>query len=206
MNSTHKIIVSFLLASTLVNAQSIHIDSVGVNLGLASMPTNQVDKSGALILDKSPDEQYYHTEFYTLVGGVFNDTSYKPTINAIANTNNDFNNYVLLVGVNKYFEFEKYDLYLGLLAGAGSQNWNYNPLHSTQIQNKSSSSLVGAIQVGAEYDLSNKLHLGLNTKYYAHNYKAVLESTNKTSSEINHNYSYSLSIGLRYSFGKSTAK
>ena len=200
MNSKNKIIVSLLLASTLVNAQSIHIDSVGANIGLASMPITQVDKRGSVVLDRTPDEQYFHTELYTLIGGVFDDTSYKPTVNAIANINNDFNNYTLLVGVNKYFEYEKYDLYLGLLAGAGMQRWNYNPIKHTQVEDKSSDSLVGAIQVGAEYDLSDKLHLGVNSKYYIHSYTAALEATSTTYTELNHDYSYSLSFGLRYSF------
>jgi len=197
-----KILLSLLLASTLVNAESIGIDSVGANLGLAGMPTDQVDKSGSLTLDRDPDELYFHGELYTLIGGVFSDTSYKPTLNVIANINSDFNNYMLLAGVNKYFEYETYDLYLGLLAGAGYQNWSYNPLHSTQTTDKSSSSPVGAIQAGAEYDLTNSLHLGVNTKLYAHQYTAVLEPTTSTSSEINHNFSYSLSVGLRYSFGE----
>lgn len=200
MNS-NKIILSFLLASTLVNAQSIGIDSIGGNLGLAWMPTDQVDKSGTITLDKVPDEQYFHAELYTLIGGVFDDASYKPTINAIANINGDFNNYMFLVGLNKYFEFNNYDLYLGLLVGAGSQNWKYNPLNSTQIEKKSSSSFVGAIQAGAEYDLSQSFHLGVNSKLYGHQYTAVLEPTSDISSELNHNYSYSISIGLRYSFG-----
>ncbi len=200
MNANNKILLSLVLASTLVNAQSIHIDSVGANIGLASMPITQVDKRGSLILSRAPEEQYFNTELYTLVGGVFDDTSYKPSINAIANFNKDFNNYTLLVGVNKYFEYEKYDFYLGLLAGAGMQSWKYNPLNHTQVENKSSDSLVGAIQAGAEYDIGNKLHVGVNTKYYIHSYTATLAPTNTTSTDINHDYSYSLSLGVRYSF------
>ncbi len=113
---------------------------------------------------------------------------------------------MLLVGVNKYFEYDKYDLYLGLLAGAGMLTWSYNPLHHTLEESMTSDSLVVALQAGAEYDLTEKLHLGLNTKYYLHDYSALLQSTSSTSAEISHPHALSMSLGLRYSFGESTAE
>jgi len=206
MNLKNKIIPSLLLVTTLLNAQSIHIDSVGANIGLAWMPTDQIDKSGSLTLDRSPEGQYYNGELYSIIGGVFDNTNYKPTINAIYNTNDDFNNYMLLVGVNRYYEYDNYDLYLGLLAGGGVQEWSYNPLHKTQEEDVSSDSLVIALQAGAEYDLTQDLHLGLNAKYYIHDYSAQLQSTDTTSTEINQAHSLSVSVGLRYSFGESTTK
>ncbi len=206
MNSKSRIIISLLLASTLVDAQNIHIDSIGVNLGLAGMPTKQVDKRGTLTLDRAPKALYLHGELYTLIGGVFENTKYKPTINVIFNTNSDFNNYLFLTGVNRYFEYEKHNLYLGLLAGTGIQSWSYNPLHKTQIQKYNADSLVGAVQAGAEYHLSSSLHLGINMKYYLHHYSAILDPTSTTSTEINHNHSYSVSVGLRYSFGENAVE
>lgn len=206
MNLKSKITVSLLLASTLANAQNLHIDSLGVNLGLAGMPTEQVDKHGTLTLDRAPDTSYLHGELYTLIGEVFNNVNYKPTINIIFNTNSDFNNYTFLTGINRYFEYAKHNLYFGLLAGAGVQSWGYNPLHSTQTQKYNANSLVGAMQAGAEYHLSDSLHLGLNVKYYLHRYKTILEPSNTTSTEINHNHSYSVSVGLRYSFGEGIVK
>ena len=160
-----KIILSLALATSIINAQNIGIDSVGLNVGYTYMPATQKDKRGSITLANQPDEGYGHVELYTLLGGIFEDKTIKPTINAILAKNNEFTNALLMLGLNKYYEYEKHDFYFGLLVGEGAQTWEYNPLNGTKNNAYTAWSPVAAFQVGAEYMIQKNLALGLNAKY-----------------------------------------
>jgi len=200
MKTINKITLSLVLISSLVNAGEIGIDSLGINVGKACIDAKQSDKIGSVVLNKSPEEKYTHFEAYTLLGGIVDDKSWKPSINVTYNTNDDFKNYLLMVGLNKHFEYDSFNLYAGALVGVGKLSWQYNPLNSTMIQNYKSYSPVGAIQVGAEYKITEKLLVGLNAKYYIHEYGTSLKATSDTLTEITHSYGNSVSIGLRFKF------
>ena len=143
---------------------------------------------------------------YPLNYGIFEDKTIKPTINAILAKNNEFTNALLMLGLNKYYEYEKHDFYFGLLVGEGAQTWEYNPLNGTKNNAYTAWSPVAAFQVGAEYMIQKNLALGLNAKYYLHNYTTNLAPSPSVSSEILHSRSTSVSIGLRYIFGDSSPK
>jgi len=185
-----------LLTTTL---PAIEIDSIGLNLGVSNIANEKKDTTGSITLTKTPQESYTHSELYMLVDGFIEDKTIKASLNYINNTNSDFKNNILMLGINKYYQLDSYNIYTGILVGIGHQEWKYNPLANTTNTNYTTSSGVGAIQIGAEYNLQNNIALGLNTKYYLSNYTTNLD-IGENSSEITHKSSYSLSFGLRYSF------
>jgi len=202
MKTINKITASLLVASSLLNAD-IGLDSIGFNLGSATFTTEQTNKLDSITLANEPETQYLHGEIYALIGGVFEDQSYKPSINYILSDNKEFTNHLFMVGINKYFSLEDYNLYAGLLVGNGMLNWKSNPIDGTKDNDTNVQSPVGAIQVGAEYQVSDKFSLGVNSKYYLHDYLTSLEPTSSATAKINHTSFYSIVIGLRYSFGSS---
>jgi len=149
MKTINKITASLLVASSLLNAD-IGLDSIGFNLGSATFTTEQTNKLGSITLANEPETQYLHGEIYALIGGVFEDQSYKPSINYILSDNKEFTNHLFMVGINKYFSLEDYNLYAGLLVGNGMLNWKSNPIDGTKDNDTNVQSPVGAIQVGAE--------------------------------------------------------
>ncbi len=201
MKLNNKITLSFILASSLLNAVSI--DSVGVNVGCTEISYEKEKKQGTITYLNTPDESYLHGELYILLGDVFDSENYKPTINYKYASNSEMTNNLLLVGINRYFNYEKHDFYLGLLVGSGQLEWNYNPLNYSKSNDYTTLGLVGAVQAGAEYKVTSNLLLGVNTKYYMHNYSTRLVPKDNVEMEINHPTSCSLSVGLRYVFGQS---
>ena len=197
MRLVNKIILSSLLATTILPA--IEIDSLGVNLGVSNISAKQSNKVGVINLNSSPKESYTHGELYMLIDGLTDDETIKASINYINSTNSDFKNNILMVGINKYYQIDKYNIYTGVLLGAGHLEWKTDPIPTTKTTDLTAGSVVGALQVGAEYQVQNNIALGLNTKYYLSNYTTKLNvGTNKA--EITHKSSYSLSVGVRYFF------
>jgi len=206
MNNITKITLSLLLASYMLQAKEDNRNSIGINLGYKYMPTSQDDKKGTITLANEPDESYLHGEAYIMLGGVLADASLKPSINYMISNNSEFTENLLMVGVNKFYEYKGYDLYAGLLLGVGQQEWTYNPINSTKDTDYTTTSIVGAVQGSIEYPLTKKLSLALNSKVYVHNYSTQLEPRATEEAEINHNVSMSVAVGLRYSFGTTTPK
>ena len=196
------IIPSLLVASSLVYSD-VKLDSMGVNFGCAEMNYKQTDNKGSVILARELDESFKHAELYTLLGGVFNDDSWKPTINYMHARNDDFRNNILAVGINKYITFGKFDIYGGLLGGMGRLKWENNPINNAKDIDYKATSFVAIAQVGAEYELSKKFLVGLHAKYYLNDYEADLQPTNTTQTTITHDNGCSLSLGLRIRFGDS---
>lgn len=200
MKNIYKLALPLILASSLLNASDIGIDSVGINVGMASINAMQNDKQGSVTLANEPDETYTHIEIYTLLDGVFEDKTLKPSINGVYNINDEFKNITLTIGLNKYFEYDDFNLYVGALAGMGELHWSYNPLNATSVEDTSSDSLVGTLQAGAEYKISKTILATLNAQYNIHSYKTTLRPTSSTKTEIEHTNSHSLSLGLRFLF------
>jgi len=201
MKIINKIIPSLIVASSLINAD-IAIDSVGANFGWANIYADQTNRTGSVALSNEPDEKYIQGEIYVLIGGVFDDKSWKPSINYIQSRNNEFTNQIFMAGINKYFFKENYNLYAGLFIGMGRLDWKYNPISSTSVDDRNVQSIVGALQAGVEYPITNSFSLGVNAKYYLHDYETVLAPSSSVSVEINQKYSSSITIGLRYLFGE----
>ena len=197
MNIINKIIPSLLIASSLTYAD-LSIDSVGLNLGYAHIDAKQVNKSGTITLANDPDEQYLHGELYALIGGAFEDKSFKASINYMHSRNDEFVNNTIMMGVNRYFFLEDYSLYAGVLIGVGRLDWKYSPINGTKDNYRHVESLVGALQVGAEYQLTESLSLGFNAKYQVHDYSTALEPITGVEAEINHQKSSSIAIGVRF--------
>lgn len=186
----------FLALAPLTYASDIGIDSVGVNIGYGEI---FYKKEGSISVKNLPDKSYIHGELYSYIGGIFDDTTWKPSINYMLFSNSEFNHNILMVGINKYFIYDNYNFYAGALVGAGELKWKYNPLNSHKDYSTNLTSVVGALQVGSEYQLLDSLYLGVHAKYYMHNYKLFLHQ-NKQESSISHPNAYSISMGLRYAF------
>jgi len=199
MKVINKIIPSLLVVSSLVYSD-IGVDSIGINVGYEKMNNKQLDKRGSITLPTSLDESFTQVELYTLIGGVFDDDSWKPTINYIYATNDDFENDILAIGINKYMTFGEFDIYGGLLGGMGRLMWERNPINNAKDIDYKSSSFVAIAQAGAEYEITKQLLVGLHAKYYLNNYNADLQPTNTTQTTITHDNGYSLSVGLRFRF------
>jgi len=199
MKILNKITVSLLVASSPIHAD-LSVDSIGLNAGSSQINTKQTNLVGSITLANEPDAQYIHGELYALIGGFFEDKSYKPSVHYLLSKNSEFTNHLFMAGINKYFLFEDYHLYAGLLVGQGILNWKYNPISGTNDNDKNLQSIVGALQVGAEYKVTEHFSLGVNAKYYLHDYQTVLEPSIGASADINHNSSSSISLGMRYSF------
>jgi len=194
-----KIVISFLLLTSLSQANEISIDSLGVNLGISNIKAEQIDIAGTLQLTNTPDESYSHGELYILVDGIVEDETIKASINYINSTNSEFKNNLLMIGFNKYYTIKEYNLYAGLLVGIGKLEWQYSPISNNKSKNYKTESVVGALQLGTEYNLNGNIALGLNTKYYISNYSTKVEIGERII-EINHKSSYSLVFGFRYFF------
>lgn len=201
MKLINKLLASILLVSPFISASDINLDSIGVNLGNTKMASKQIDDVGTITLAKDPDDTMRHIEIYALLGGVFDDSTIKPTLNYIRAWNNDIRTNTVLVGVNKYYVFDNYNLYAGILGGVGQLKWEYNPINNTKDIDYKASSLVGAIQLGAEYPINKKISFNVNTKYMLHNYSTELQPVSGTQSELQHKNSCLLSIGLSVTLG-----
>lgn len=199
------IIPSLVVLSTL-SYSDVAVDSVGAHIGYSNFKVSQTNIQGSIDLAKQPDEEYLYGELYMLLGGVFDDKSVKPTLNYMVSKNPDFLNNTLMAGINKYHYFENFDVYYGALFGYGVQKWEYDPINNTKDNDHIATSFVGALQLGAEYPLTKSLLLGVNAKFYKHDYETRLEPRAGDVADINHPSSYSIAVGLRYAFGETEEK
>ncbi len=201
MRTINKIFLIGVLSTNIALADTIALDSLGFNAGYAKMFYEQENKKNPPSTEINLNDDFLNLEAYTTFT-VFNSATIKPTINYILNINSEFTNHTLLMGVNKYFNFESYKLYAGALVGAGVLEWDYNPVGNTIANDYSATSFVGGLQVGAEYPLSDRLLLNINTKYLMHDYAMEITPSALTHTLITHNATASISIGLRFLFGE----
>lgn len=200
MKFNFKIIALLFTMVTFIQAEGIALDSLGFNVGYTKMNYHQKNELGTITLGREPDGQMAHLELYGLIGGVFDNPTIKPTINLLHAWNNDLSNTLLLAGVNKYYLFDSFNLYAGLLGGAGQMKWEYNPINYSKNNDYGASSLIGAVQAGVEYPLNKKVLLTLNAKYMIHNYTAELQPVGGAHAELQHYGSCWVSAGVRIRF------
>ncbi len=200
MKNIMKKTLPLLLLSSCIHAESISIDSIGLNIGQSSTNITQNDYAGSVVLGHEPDDTYTQVELFANVNGIMENSSIKPTVQISYAENDDFTNLSLMVGLNQYFDYDSYTLYVGALVGVGKLKWQYNPLVSTDTEEYSAYSPVGAVQVGAEYKITETILLGANAKYSVYGYETSLKTNSETYTEIRHSNSPSVSISLRYLF------
>lgn len=193
-----KSLIALSLASSSILASDISLDSIGINVGVAHSNFHQTNQHGTIILGNEPDETFNSYELYgTLKQDILN---MKPTLSYTYSLNDDLKHQYLLVGLTKYYKLTKASLYAGLLGGYGEMKWRYNPLNNSKENDYTSSSLIGGIQAGIEYPITNSIALNLNTKALYHNYDAQLNPNNTATAELSHNTTTSFGMGLKYSF------
>jgi hypothetical protein len=185
----------FLLSTNLVASS---LDSIGINVGVAHSNFHQTNQNGTIILGNEPDETFNSYEFYgTLKQELLN---MNPTLSYTYSSNDDLKHQYLLVGLTKYYKLEKARLYAGLLGGYGELKYKYNPLNNSKENDYTANSLVGGIQAGLEYPISQTVAFNINTKVLYHNYDAKLNPNNTATAELSHNTTTLIGVGLGYKF------
>jgi hypothetical protein len=101
-----------------------------------------------------------------------------------------------LAGVNKYYN----NIYAGVLGGYGILTYKYNPINNSKDNDTSTTSLTAGVQAGYNYSLNKKLSIGINGKVLFHNYTTDLTPNNTAKSELSHDYTTNIGIGLIYKY------
>jgi outer membrane protein OmpA-like peptidoglycan-associated protein len=194
-----KLLISSLLFATVAFAESVKIESIGANIGYANM--NYSLKGNLKDIDE-PSKHFLNFEIYSTIKNVFKNRTIIPSLHYIYNGNNDIDTHTLLLGLNKCFAFENFNLYTGILAGYGTLLWKENPIKYTNNNDFSSNSLVGGLQLGAEFPVTKQLKFNLNLKYLLHDYKIDLKPLPNYSSELLHPATASISLGFKWFFAE----
>jgi hypothetical protein len=199
-----KLLIATPLIVSSLFAGAISVDKVGLNLGVAKSTYKQNDTKGAIILGNNPDKTYNSAEVYTTLNPISEfckENNIKPYFSFTYSKNSELNHKYLLAGLNKeYKASKKVDIYGGLLAGYGKLKWKYNPLNSTIDNDYKATSAIGGLQVGSDYALTEKVSVGINSKYLVHRYKTDLKPSATSTSQIKHNSTYTISLGVSYKF------
>jgi len=187
---TQSLIILLLASSALLASNN----SIGINIGQSHSNYHQSNHTGSINLGNTPDETFNSYELYgTLKQDIF---GMKPYLSYTYSSNDDLKHQYILVGLNKYYHY----LYGGIVVGTGEMKWRYNPLNSSSDNDYITTSLLGGIQVGIEYKITNSIALNLNTKVLYHNYDTKLNPSTTATAEITHNTTTSFGMGLKYSF------
>lgn len=194
-------LLSIAAASSLVASDSI-VDTIGLNIGASHSSYNQTNHTG-VVPNINSDKSFNAYEIYTTlnpISDICKKYNMKPYISYTYSTNSDLKHQYLLAGVNKYYNHNSFELYAGVLGGYGQIDWKYDPLYSSKDTNVDANSFIGGLQIGMNYLLTDKLSLGINSKYLIHNYQTNLKPSNGVYSTIEHDSTASVSFGVGYSF------
>ncbi len=192
-----KLFISSLLFVNIVFADNIKFESIGANIGYANMP---YDLEGDVNNVNEPKVDLINVELYSTIKNVFENKTLVPSVHYIFSGNDDLNTHALLFGLNKYFLFENFSLYTGVVAGYGTLLWKDDPLKYTTNNNLSSSSLTGGLQSGIELPITKQVSFNINLKYLLHDYTIELKPLPTYTSELTHPSTASISIGLKWFF------
>ena len=198
-----KILSISLLTTSLLFSSDITIDSIGINLGVSNSDYKQTNHQGTISLGNTPDKSFNSYELYTVLNSLSDmckEHDMKPYISYTYSSNDEVQHQYLLVGINKYYKHNNYNLYAGVLGGYGQLDWKYDPLNNSNDKNVDANSFIAGVQLGVSYPLNNNISLGLNSKYLIHNYETNLKPTSAISATIEHKDTLSLSFGVNYSF------
>jgi hypothetical protein len=193
-----KLTLLSVLATSSLYASDLNIESLGINIGMSNSNYSQKDHQGSITLGNTPDEQFSSYEIYTLLNKDI--LGMKPYISYTYSINDDLKHQYILVGLNKYYTHDKIDLYAGILLGYGELKYRYNPLNNAQNTNIDANSIVAGLQLGAQYPITNKYSVTLNTKYLVHDYQTQLKPSSSSHSTLEHKSTSVISVGLNYSF------
>ncbi len=194
------ILIFGLIYASVVSANSINIESIGTNIGYSYINYNE---EGNIKEINRPSQDFLNLELYLTIGNLFDDKTLVPSIHYLYNRNSDIDIHTLLFGLNKCFAFENFNLYTGIVAGYGTLLWKDNPIKYTTTNDFSSNSLVGGLQFGSEFPITEQLKFNLNLKYLLHDYKIDLKPLPNYSSALSHPTTASISLGFRWFFSKS---
>lgn len=81
----------------------------------------------------------------------------------------------VLVGANKYFEFDKFLPYVGLVVGYGQIDWKYDPINNSKDVNADANSFIVGLNLGINYNITKDMSLNLNSKVLFHDYETNIE-------------------------------
>lgn len=194
-------LISSLLATSLVASDSF-INSLGINLAKAYSDNSQKDTSGTILLGNNPDKSFNSIELYATLNPILQlckENNIRPTLSYTYSQNSDLKHQYLLVGVNKYYNHNSFELYAGILGGYGQIDWRYDPLNSSTRKNVDANSFIAGLQLGSNYKLNENWALNVNAKYLVHDYETHLKTTNATAT-IEHDSTASVGFGIEYSF------
>jgi hypothetical protein len=139
MKLLKKVLVTSILANTCIFANSLAIDSIGINVGKSYLPYNKEDKTGSIILGNEPNESFNQVEVYSTLKPIMQvckDNNLKPYISYSYSKNDDLKHQYILAGVNKYHSYQKSNLYAGVLAGYGQLDWQYDPINKAKVKKR----------------------------------------------------------------------
>lgn len=201
-----KLINKFLILNTLfpvlVFAENISIDSIGLNIGSSKMDYSQTNNSGAVVLGNEPNKVFNTYEIHTTLNNLLDiDDDIKPYFSYTYSNNSELKHQYFLVGLNKSYKYNIFNLEGGVIAGYGELNWKYNPLNNTTDNDYNANSFIAGVQGSIKYPLDNKISLGLNAKYLLHSYDTQLKPNSATSATIHHDNTVVVSFGITYTFG-----
>jgi len=186
-----KTVSSLLLASTALLAADVGINaSKGAYTITESYPTAIVkpntDVSGAELF-LTNDALFIERE------SLKNYSSF--TFNKTANTSE----LSLLVGLVEEYKVSSATLYAGALVGYGQLSYDFNPLGTSLVQNKTTTSALYGVTAGAKYSITENFFVNVNLKYMRNNYEVALQE-GTTTGNIKHESLYSAGLGFGYSF------
>ena len=135
-----------------------------------------------------------------MLNNVLKQKDVKPYMSYTHSNNGDIKNQYVLIGLNKYYSYKRTDLYAGLLLGYGELKWKYNPLNNSKDNDFTTTSLIGGLQLGLKYPITQHVSVNLNTKFLIHDYKTKFNPNNQAILEIIHDFSSHIGFGLVYKF------
>jgi hypothetical protein len=197
-----QILLSTLLASSLLASESF-IDSIGINLGVSHISYNQENHNGSITLGNNPDQNFKAIEVYTTLNplsDICKEYNMKPYVSYTYSSNDELVHQYILVGINKYYNHNSYDLYAGILAGYGELKYKYSPIPGSKTNDFISSQPIVGMQTGLNYPITSNIQIGLNLKALYHDYDTYLNPNNTATANLEHRYTTSamVSIGWRF--------
>jgi hypothetical protein len=200
MKMINKLALLSLVACSSLLAE-VSIEKIGTHIGYGTISYDKSDKQGVIVMDKPKTNFSPVIEIFGVFDGIMENETLKPFISYTYQSNDDFKQQYLLVGINKYYPDNSITYYGGVYTGISSLKWKYDPLNSSNDKKPTSNALVVGLQGGLEYPINERLSLDINLKGMYHNHQTELEPSDGVKSEINFDYSTFVGIGLVYVFG-----
>lgn len=185
---------SLVLSTTLLAADAKMF--VGVSGGYTHLNVDQTDKAGSIILANSQKEDGYNLE---LKAGYKYSDKLQFSLNYQRVTLDDVFENNFYAEADYLFEgYKEFTPFIGVNLGYSELEYSKEPMNTTDNNYVSGSWLVGA-RAGIFYPLANNIDLNAEYMFNVTNHITHLVS-GSAESELKHNYSHNLNLGVRYSF------